>query len=69
MFKLVTEIKYLIFIRRLTTVKIYLYVLPLQKHLGRSIVWLIEILVHRRTGSFNSFKKPGGAKRRVFIQK
>jgi hypothetical protein len=32
-------------------------------------MWLIEISVHRRTGSFSSFRKPGGTKRGVFIQK
>jgi hypothetical protein len=32
-------------------------------------MWLIEISVYRRTGSFSGFKKPGGAKYRVFIQK
>jgi len=32
-------------------------------------MWLIEILVHRRTGSFSSFRKLGGAKYRVFIRK
>jgi len=50
-------------------IKIYLYVLPLQRHLGRLIIWLIEILVYRQTGSSSSFRKPGGAKHRVFIRK
>ena len=49
--------------------KIYLYVLPLRRHLGRLIMQLIEILVYRRTSSSSSFRKPGGAKYRVFIQK
>jgi len=65
----VIGIKCLIFIRWSITTKIYLYVLPLQRHLGRSIMWLIEILVYRRTGSSSGFRKPGGAKRRVFIRK
>jgi len=68
-FRLITEIKCLIFIRRSTTTKIYLYVLPLQRHLGRLTTWLIEISVYRRTGSSSSFRKPGGAKRGVFMRK
>jgi len=32
-------------------------------------MWLIEISVHGWTGSFSDFRKPGGAKCRVFIQK
>ena len=32
-------------------------------------MWLIKILVYKQTSSFNSFRKPGGAKRRVFIRK
>jgi len=32
-------------------------------------MWLMEILVYGRTGSSSSFRKPGGAKRGVFIQK
>jgi len=67
--RLVIGIKYLIFIRRLTTTKIYLYVLPLRRHLGKSTTWLIEILVYGRTGSSSSFRKPGGTKRGVFIRK
>ena len=69
MSRLVTGIKCLIFIRRLIIIKIYLYVLPLRRYLGRLTTWLIEILVHGRTGSSSSFRKPGGAKRGVFIQK
>jgi len=65
--KLIIEIKCLIFVRRLTTTKIYLYVLPLRRHLGRLIMWLIEISVYGRTSSSSSFRKPGGAKRGVFI--
>jgi len=65
----VIEIKCLIFIRRLITIKIYLYILPLQRHLGRLMMWLIEISVYRRTGSSSGFRKPGGAKYRVFIRK
>ena len=65
----VIGIKYLIFIRRLTTIKIYLYVLPLRRHLGKLITWLTEISVHGRIGSSSSFRKLGGAKRRVFIRK
>jgi hypothetical protein len=49
--------------------KMCLYILLLQRHLSRLIMWLIEISVHRRTGSFSSFRKPGGTKRGVFIQK
>jgi hypothetical protein len=67
--RLVIGIKYLIFIKRLTITKIYLYILPLQRYLGRLIIWLIEISVYRRTSSFSGFRKPGGAKRRVFIRK
>jgi hypothetical protein len=67
--RLVIGIKYLIFIRRSTTIKIYLYVLPLQRHLGRLTTWLIEISVYRRTSSSSGFRKPGGAKYRVFIRK
>jgi len=67
--RLVIGIKYLIFIRRLITTKIYLCILPLRRHLGRLITWLIKILVYRRTGSSSSFRKPGGAKYRVFIRK
>ena len=69
MSRLIIKIKYFIFIRRLITAKIYLYILLLQRYLGRLIMWLIEILVYRRTSSFNSFKKLGGVKRKVFIQK
>ena len=69
MSRLVIGIKCLIFVRRSTTIKIYLYILPLQRHLGRLITWLIEILVHGQTGSSSSFRKPGGAKRRVFMRK
>jgi len=69
MSRLVIGIKCLIFIRRLIIIKIYLYVLPLRRHLGRLITWLIKILVYRRTGSSSSFRKLGGAKRRVFIRK
>jgi len=32
-------------------------------------MWLIEILVYGRTGSSSGFRKPGGAKYRVFIRK
>jgi hypothetical protein len=67
--RLVTGIKCLIFIKRSTTIKICLYVLPLQRHLGRLITWLIEISVYRRTSSSSGFRKLGGAKHRVFIQK
>jgi len=67
--RLVIGIKCLIFIRRLTTTKICLYVLPLQRHLGRSMMWLMEILVYRRTGSSSGFRKPGSAKRGVFMRK
>jgi len=49
--------------------KIYLYILLLQKHLGRSIMWSMEISVHGRTGSSSSFRKPGGTKYRVFMRK
>jgi len=65
--RLVTGIKCLIFVRQLTTIKIYLYVLPLRRHLGRSTTWLIEILVYGRTSSSSGFRKPGGAKRGVFM--
>jgi hypothetical protein len=67
--RLVIGIKYLIFIKRLIIIKIYLYILLLQRYLGRLIMWLIEILVYGRTSSSSSFRKPSGAKRRVFIQK
>jgi len=67
--RLVIGIKCLIFIRRLTTIKIYLYVLPLQRHLGRSTTWLIEISVYGRTGSSSGFRKLGGAKYGVFVRK
>ena len=69
MSRLVTGIKYLIFVRRSITTKIYLYVLPLRRHLGRLTTWLIEISVHGQTSSFSSFRKLGSAKYRVFIQK
>ena len=69
MSRLVIEIKYFIFIRRLTTTKICLYILPLQRHLGRLTTWLIEILVYGRTSSFSSFRKLGGAKCGVFMRK
>jgi len=49
--------------------KMCLYVLLLQRHLGKLTTWLIEILVYRRISSSSSFRKPGGAKRRVFIRK
>jgi len=49
--------------------KIYLYILPLQRHLGRSTTWSIEISVYRRTSSSSGFRKPDSAKRRVFIRK
>jgi len=65
----VIGIKCLIFVRRLTTTKIYLYVLPLRRHLGRSTMWLIKISVYGRTSSSSGFRKPGGAKRRVFVRK
>jgi len=32
-------------------------------------MWLIKILVHGRTSSFSSFRKPGGVKRGVFMRK
>jgi len=32
-------------------------------------MWLIEILVYGRTGSSSSFRKLGGAKRKVFMWK
>ena len=67
MSRLIIKIKYFIFIRRLITAKIYLYILLLQRYLGKLIMWLIEILVYRRTSSFNSFKKLGGVKYKVFI--
>jgi len=65
----VTGIKYLIFIRRLITTKICLYILPLRRHLGRLTTWLMEISVYRRTGSSSGFRKPGGAKYGVFMRK
>jgi hypothetical protein len=65
--RLVIGIKYFIFIKRLITTKIYLYILLLQRHLGRLIMWLIEILIYRQTGSSSSFKKLSGAKYGVFI--
>jgi len=65
--RLVIGIKCLIFIRRLTTTKICLYVLPLRRHLGKLTTWLIEISVYGRTSSSSGFRKPGGAKRGVFI--
>jgi len=46
-----------------------LYVLLLQRHLGRLTTWLIEILVYRQTGSSSGFRKLGGAKYRVFMRK
>ena len=67
MSRLVIGIKYLIFIRRSTTIKIYLYILPLRRHLGKLITWLTEILVYERISSFSGFRKLGGTKRRVFI--
>jgi len=67
--RLVIGIKYLIFIRRLMTTRICLYVLPLRRHLGRLTTWLIEILVYGRTGSSSGFRKPGGAKHGVFMRK
>jgi len=33
------------------------------------MMWLMEILVYGRTGSSSGFRKPGGAKYRVFIRK
>jgi len=67
--RLVIGIKYLIFIRRSTIIKIYLYILPLQRHLGRLIIWLIKILAYRRTSSSSGFRKLGSAKYGVFIRK
>ena len=43
-FRLVIRIKCLIFVRRLITTKIYLYVLLLWRHLGRLIIQLMEVL-------------------------
>ena len=67
--RLVIGIKCLIFVRRLITIKMCLCVLPLRRHLGRLTTWLIEILVYGRTSSSSGFRKPGGAKYRVFIRK
>ena len=33
------------------------------------MMWLIEILVYRQIGSFSSFRKLGGTKYGVFMQK
>jgi hypothetical protein len=67
--RLVIGIIYLIFIRRSIIIKIYLYILLSRRHLGRSTTLLIEILVYRWASSSSSFRKPSGAKRRVFIRK
>jgi len=32
-------------------------------------MWLIEISVYGRTGSFSGFRKPGGTKHGVFMRK
>jgi len=69
MFRLIIKIKYFIFIKRSIIIKIYLYVLPLQRHLSKLIMWLIEILVHRRIGGFSGFRKLSGVKYRVFMRK
>ncbi len=47
--------------------KMCLYVLPLRRHLGKAMTWSTEILVYGRIGSSSGFRKPGGAKRRVFV--
>jgi len=67
--RLVIGIKYLIFIRRSTIIKICLYILLLRRYLGRLITWLIEISAYRRASSSSGFRKPGGAKRGVFVRK
>ena len=33
------------------------------------MMWLIEISAYGRTGSFSGFRKPGGAKYKIFVQK
>ena len=50
-------------------IKMCLYILLLQRHLGRLIMWLIKISAHGQTSSFSGFRKLSGTKYGVFIQK
>ena len=63
------EIKCLIFIRQSITTKICLYILLLQRHLGKLMMWSIEISAYGWTSSSSSFRKLGGAKYGVFVWK
>ena len=65
----VTKIRCYILIRRSTITRICSYALPWRQHTGSVVIQLIKISVHGRVGSSSSFRKPGGAKQRVLVQK
>ena len=65
----ITRIRYRYLVIRSIIIRICLYILPQYQYTGSVVIQLIKILIYGRVGSFNSFRKPGGAEQGVLVRK